>query len=353
MAGPDFYTILGVSRTASPDEIKSAHRELVKKYHPDLFPGATQKARANKKLQQINEAYAILSNAERRRQYDSRTSQTATVVNPAASAGERRSTASFRRPPTVSARENLARRANEKFNQIAKALSSLAKKAWNAYGDLSREIRTAKQAAASQSASNSRQSRTTAAKTWNFLRRWTRQVSVKVTAAILSIMVLILILRAVWEQPEMTIEWTLLQSTVVDLPRDDPGVKPGERNWSLLGYHSSKAQCAESLKQRVAVDGQSGSKVFLDERTGTIAMTIYGKTEAALTEEFLRAKLKQGNPAGLDPKVLENQAREEARELLRKDGLTQRVKHYQCRETEVVKPDSWLRSKLRQIGLIS
>ena len=349
MAGPDFYTILEVSRTASPDEIKSAHRELVKKYHPDLFPGATQKARANKKLQQINEAYAILSNAERRRQYDSRTSQRATVVNPAASAGERRSTASFRRPPTVSARENLARRANEKFNQIAKTLSSLAKKAWNTYGDLSREIRTARQAAAS----DSRQSRTAAAKTWNFLRRWTRKVSVKVTAAILGIMVLILILRAVWEQPEMTIEWTLLQSTVVDLPRDDPGVKPGERNWSPLGYHSSKAQCAESLKQRVAVDGQSGSKVFLDERTGTIAMTIYGKTEAALTEEFLRAKLKQGNPAGVDPQVLEKQAREEARELLRKDGLTQRVKYYQCRETEVVKPDSWLRSKLKQIGLIS
>jgi DnaJ-class molecular chaperone len=48
MAGPDFYTILEVSRTASPDQIKAAHRELVKKYHPDLFPGATQKARANK-----------------------------------------------------------------------------------------------------------------------------------------------------------------------------------------------------------------------------------------------------------------------------------------------------------------
>ena len=349
MAGPDFYTILGVSHTASPDEIKAAHRELVKKYHPDLFPGAKQKAQANKKLQQINEAYATLSNPERRRQYDSRYPPRVTVVNPARSAGERRSTASFRRPPTFSARENLARRANEKFNQIAKTLSSLAKKAWNTYGDLSREIRTARQAAAS----DSRQSRTAAAKTWNFLRRWTRKVSVKVTAAILGIMVLILILRAVWEQPEMTTEWTLLQSTVVDLPRDDPGVKPGERNWSPLGYHGSKAQCAESLKQRVAVDGESGSKVFLDERTGMIAMTIYGKTEAALTEEFLRAKLKQGNPAGVDPKVLENQAREEARELLRKDGLTQRVKYYQCRETEVVKPDSWLRSKLKQIGIIS
>ena len=123
MAGPDFYTTLGVPRTASPDEIKSAHRELVKKNHPDLFPGATQKARANKKLQQINEAYATLSNAERRRQYDSRYFQKATVVKPAAAAGERRSTAGFRRPPAVPAWENLARRADEKLQRIAKSFS--------------------------------------------------------------------------------------------------------------------------------------------------------------------------------------------------------------------------------------
>jgi hypothetical protein len=353
MAGPDFYTILGVSRTASPDEIKSAHRELVKKYHPDLFPGATQKERANKKLQQINEAYAILSNAERRRQYDSRYFQRATVVKPAASPGERRSTARFRRPPAVPVWDNLTRRANEKIKQITKRLSSLAKAAWNAYSDLSREIRTAKQAAASQNASSSRQSRTAAARAWNFVKRWTRQVSVKVTAAILGIMVLLLILRAVWEQPEITIEWTLLQSTVVDPPKDNPGVKPSERNWSPLDYHRSKAQCVESLKQRVAVDQQGGSRVFLDERTGTMAMTIYGKTEAALTEEFLRAKLKQGNAAGVEPQVLEKQAREEAQEAIRKSGFTQRVKHYQCRGTQVIQPDSWLRSKLRQLGLIS
>ena len=83
MAGPDFYKILGVIRTASADEIKLAHRELVKKYHPDLFVSSTQKARANQKLQEINEAYATLSNAERRRQYDSRSFQRETVVKPA------------------------------------------------------------------------------------------------------------------------------------------------------------------------------------------------------------------------------------------------------------------------------
>ena len=217
MAGPDFYTILGVSRTASPDEIKSAHRELVKKYHPDLFPGATQKARANKKLQQINEAYAILSNAERRRQYDSRYFQRATVVKPAAAAGKRRSTATFRRPPAVPAWENLARRSNEELQRITKIFRSLSKAARDYYKDLSQKARTAKQAAATQSASTSGQSRPAAAMVWNFVRRWTRWVSVKMTAGILGIMILVLIVRAVWEQPEITIEWTLLQSTVVDL----------------------------------------------------------------------------------------------------------------------------------------
>src|SRR5215475_1894195 len=220
MAGPDFYTILGVSRTASLDEIKSAHRELVKKFHPDLFPGAKQKAQANKKLQQINEAYAILSNPERRRQYDSRHPPKVTVVNPARS-GERRSAASFRRPPAVPAWENLARRVNENLKQITKILSGLAKAALNAYSHLSREVRIAKQAAANESVSSSRQSHTVTARAWNFVRRWIRQVSVKVTAAILGIMVLVLILRAVWEQPETTIEWTLLQSTVVDPPPDN------------------------------------------------------------------------------------------------------------------------------------
>ena len=82
-------------------------------------------------------------------------------------------------------------------------------------------------------------------------------------------------------------------------------------------------------------------------------MTIYGKTEAALTEELLREKLKQGNFSGADPQFLEQQAREEARESVEKSGPVQRVNLYQCRETQLVKTESWLWSKLRQLGLIS
>ncbi|HXV83442.1 MAG TPA: hypothetical protein VEG60_26590, partial [Candidatus Binatia bacterium] len=84
-----------------------------------------------------------------------------------------------------------------------------------------------------------------------------------------------------------------------------------------------------------------------------IAMTIYGKTEAALAEELLREKLKQGNLSGVDPQLLEQEAREEAQEFVKKSGLVQRVNQYQCRETQIVKVESWLRRKLRQLGLIS
>lgn len=68
MSEKDYYRILGVSRNATDEEIKSAFRKLALKYHPDRNPGDKD---AEAKFKEINEAYEILSNPEKRKIYDS------------------------------------------------------------------------------------------------------------------------------------------------------------------------------------------------------------------------------------------------------------------------------------------
>ena len=67
MSGKDYYKILGVAKSASADEIKKAYRKLALKYHPDHNKG--DKA-AETKFKEISEAYAVLSDPEKRQQYD-------------------------------------------------------------------------------------------------------------------------------------------------------------------------------------------------------------------------------------------------------------------------------------------
>ena len=63
----DYYEVLGVGRDADDAAIKKAYRALAKKYHPDMNPGDKE---AEKKFKEASEAYAVLSDAEKRRQYD-------------------------------------------------------------------------------------------------------------------------------------------------------------------------------------------------------------------------------------------------------------------------------------------
>jgi molecular chaperone DnaJ len=67
MAAADFYSLLGVSRGATEKEIKAAYRKLARKYHPDVNPGDKK---AEDKFKEINNAYEVLSDKDKRQKYD-------------------------------------------------------------------------------------------------------------------------------------------------------------------------------------------------------------------------------------------------------------------------------------------
>lgn len=64
----DYYGVLGILKNASEAEIKKAYRKMAMQYHPDRNPG--KEKWANEKFKQINEAYGVLGDPQRRRQYD-------------------------------------------------------------------------------------------------------------------------------------------------------------------------------------------------------------------------------------------------------------------------------------------
>ena len=82
----DFYALLGVSRNATPEQIKDRFLQLAREKHPDRFPGP-DKARAELEFQEITQAFNLLSNPERRRQHDLE------LMRPAAQAADPREVA--------------------------------------------------------------------------------------------------------------------------------------------------------------------------------------------------------------------------------------------------------------------
>src|SRR5215472_17950339 len=76
---PDYYKALGVDKKATPEEIKKAYRKLARKYHPDRNPDDKE---AEARFKEISQAHDVLSDPERRRQYDSGTGPFATAGSP-------------------------------------------------------------------------------------------------------------------------------------------------------------------------------------------------------------------------------------------------------------------------------
>ena len=70
------YEVLGIRKTATQNEIKSAYKKLVKKYHPDIYPG--DKSYAELKIKEINSAYEVLSNPTLKQEYDNALNPTPT-----------------------------------------------------------------------------------------------------------------------------------------------------------------------------------------------------------------------------------------------------------------------------------
>ena len=72
MAKRDYYEVLGVDKNASEDDIKKAFKKAAMKYHPDRFANASdaEKKDAEEKFKEINEAYQVLSDTQKKQQYD-------------------------------------------------------------------------------------------------------------------------------------------------------------------------------------------------------------------------------------------------------------------------------------------
>jgi len=220
MSDANFYQVLGVGRSASADEIKSAYRECVKRYHPDLFSTAGEKAEATEKLRQINEAYAVLGNAERRHRYAQEFIQKPKTRAHTPAATKPRKTS---RP----------RHAN--------------------LGSKTAEILKGRR---------------------YFSRKW---AGYNIAAAV---MVLVLI-YAGKSEPQLITVWTLVEKLEVSPAKSLSPPEGAGQGWVPLGQYVSVSECAGILKQRVRKDEQEGSRAVFDEQNGTMAITVYVKKETA------------------------------------------------------------------------
>src|SRR6266404_714814 len=242
MSDANFYQILGVGPSASAREIKSTYRELVKRYHPDLFPAAGAKAGATEKLRQINEAYAVLGNPKRRRDYDQRFIQKPTGSAPTAAAAERRGTSHPRRHGNL-------RSKTEKIKILKERLYFSKRRA--AY-------------------------------------------------ALAAVMVVLIAMYANRSVPRLIVTYTLLEKIEVSPQKGASPSGGASQGWVTIGQYATVSECAGILKEKIRKDEQEGSRAVLGEPNGTMAITVLITMETAKARENSAANDSALQPQGTE-----------------------------------------------------
>ena len=282
MSNANFYQVLGVERSASADKIKSAYRELVKRYHPDLFATAGAKAKATEKMRQLNEAYAVLGNAKRRQRYDQAFIQQPKTAPRAPVAAQRRR----------AARPRLSANLRSTTANILKGCLHFSKK-WAGYA----------------------------------------------LAAATVVMILIYAGRSV---PRLVTAWILVEKLEYSSAKSISPPDGAEQGWVRLGEYASVSECAGIVKEKVRKDKQDGSQAAFDERNGTMAVTVYIKKETAPDRDDGKSNWNPEGSNGLHPGA----------ESFSASGMTKRVRYLECRETQRLETEPWIRRALRRVGML-
>ena len=214
MNGVDFYQVLGVRRSAGADEIRAAFRELVKRHHPDLFSTRADKDQATEKLSRINEAYAVLGNPQRRREYDQ------TLVQEP----KPRPRARTPKRPRKTARSNpravpRGRRPRLRFS-------------------------------------------------------WARVPKKRLGYALGATAAVLLLVYAFRSEPRWTTGWVLVEKVEVSSATSAGFPQQHGQNWSPVAEFRAVSECTGMLKAKVQEDERRGAKVVFDERNGMMAITI-------------------------------------------------------------------------------
>jgi hypothetical protein len=158
-------------------------------------------------------------------------------------------------------------------------------------------------------------------------------------------------------EPRLITVWTLLERVEVSPTKSLSPSEGAGQGWVRLGQYASVSECVGILKQRVKKDEQEGSRAVFDEQNGKMAITVYLKRETAQARDDAKSKATEEGFTAVEDnskneqRQIEQQATEEGTKSFPKNDVTKRVRNLECRETQRLEGESWLRRTLKRMAL--